>query len=189
MDAKIEINDAELGASLSQAANLLGDTLPLTRALAGIMHSEVEDNFEAEGRPHWKPLKPSTIAQRRREGNWPGKILNRSGGRGLVGSIFARSDETMAIVGTNKVYARLMNFGGTVHQAARSLLHPQNKWTRGEKKGKFKPGLSKTGQGPTSKAHNVVIPARPFMTISAEGIQKLKDRTLLWIQRAMEGLA
>lgn len=35
-------------------------------------------NFEAEGRPKWTPLKPSTIADRIRQGYGPGPMLQRT---------------------------------------------------------------------------------------------------------------
>ncbi len=55
----------------------------------------------------WKGLKGSTTAQRMqgRRGkdpeppSWPGEILNRNPGRGLLGSVFSDSDSQTAMVG------------------------------------------------------------------------------------------
>ncbi len=45
-------------------------------------------------------------------GKGTGNILNLSGSRGLRGSIIAKSGADFAIVGTNKDYAAIHNFGG-----------------------------------------------------------------------------
>lgn len=125
----ITIDSAKLVAALRRLAAAGRDLSPAMRAAAGLMHDAVEENFEQEGRPKWKSLAKPTIKQREKEGSWPGKILQRSGGRGLVGSITKHSDATSAVVGTNSVYAAIHNFGGKagrghkVEIPAREFLH------------------------------------------------------------------
>lgn len=113
-----------------RAAAEMGNTAPLMRSVAGIMFRAVEDNFAEEGRPKWKPLASSTrlayqvggkdwkrlTSGRRRSigavkfSPWSGRILQRSGQ--LAGSIVQRSDANSAVVGSNKVYARIHQMGG-----------------------------------------------------------------------------
>lgn len=108
--------------SLQQAASVMRNTRPLMRSVAGIMMRAVEDNFEQEGRPKWVDLKPSTKLTRSKEGTWPGKILQRSGG--LATSMQQFFDSNTAMVGTNKVYARILNDGG---RTKAHVIRPKSK--------------------------------------------------------------
>jgi len=79
--------------------------------IAGFMADSVEENFKQEGRPEqWVELAESTIKQRKKKGYWPGKILQMRGE--LAASITSAYDETSAVVGTNKEYAAIHQFGG-----------------------------------------------------------------------------
>lgn len=91
------------------AANV--DLSPLMREFQGKLEAIVEDNFESEGRPGWAPLSPVTIAQREKEGKWPGKILQRTGQ--LAASMTGGHNATSAWVGTNVPYARTQHFGAS----------------------------------------------------------------------------
>ncbi|MEW5819919.1 MAG: phage virion morphogenesis protein [Cyanobacteriota bacterium] len=75
------------------------------------MMDSVEENFAQQGRPKWKGLAESTKKQRKKEGKWPGIILQKSQG-GLAQSITSEYGDDYAIVGTNKVYAAIHQFGG-----------------------------------------------------------------------------
>lgn len=108
IEAKLEYQP--LLKALRRAADEMGNARPLMRSVAGIMLRAVEDNFEQEGRPKWKDLHPGTKMARAKESTWPGKILQRSGG--LASSIQQRFNEREAVVGTNKVYAAIQQFGG-----------------------------------------------------------------------------
>lgn len=96
---------------LRQAAAQMRDRRPLMRSVAGVMFRAVEDNFEQEGRPKWKDLHPGTKLTRFKQGTWPGQILQRSAG-GLAASIVQSFDSNHAVVGSNKVYAAIHQFGG-----------------------------------------------------------------------------
>ena len=75
------------------------------------MMDSVEENFEKESRPDkWTPLAKPTIKQRTKKGYWPGRILQVRGD--LAASITSKYDENSAVVGTNKVYAVIHQFGG-----------------------------------------------------------------------------
>jgi phage virion morphogenesis protein len=80
------------------------DLAPVMRAIAHELLAETEDNFAAEGRPKWVPLKNPLV---RRQG---GKILQDRGQ--LAASITADSGGDYAQVGSNKVYAAIHQFGG-----------------------------------------------------------------------------
>jgi len=109
---EIKIDTAKLTAALKRLAAAGRDLTPAMRKAAGIMVDATEENFDQEGRPKWKDLAKSTIKQREKEGTWPGKILQRSGGHGLAGSITRHYDATSAVVGSNLPYARIQQLGG-----------------------------------------------------------------------------
>lgn len=108
---EIRIDNQELHRALSELAEKTSDLRPLMKNIAGIMADSVEENFEQQGRPKWKDLKPSTIKQRSKKGTWPGMILQVSQG-GLASSITSYYDDNSAIIGTNKPYAAIHQFGG-----------------------------------------------------------------------------
>lgn len=108
---EIKVEDKELQKLLKKLAEKSQNLRPLMKNIAGIMQDSVEENFEKEGRPaKWTPLAESTIKQRKKKGYWPGRILQRRGE--LAASITSKYDENSAVVGTNKVYAAIHQFGG-----------------------------------------------------------------------------
>jgi len=108
---EIKINiDSKTFTKLIKKLNKKLDLSPVMRDISQFMLDSVEENFEQEGRPKWKPLKSSTIKQRKREGYWPGKILQRSGQ--LASSIQTAYSRNTASVFTNKLYAAIHQLGG-----------------------------------------------------------------------------
>jgi len=107
---EIKIDDREVKNALNNLKKKVKDMTPVMRKIAGIMHNAVEENFENEGRPRWKPLSPRTILARQKRGYWPGKVLQMRGE--LASSISSKYDDKSAVVGTNKKYAAIHQFGG-----------------------------------------------------------------------------
>lgn len=99
--------------ALNTLSRKLADMRPVMASIANTMHESVMQNFAQQGRPSpWKTLAPATIAQRKKQGTWPGNILDRASQAGLKASISTEHDATSATVGTNKVYAAIHQFGG-----------------------------------------------------------------------------
>lgn len=174
----IKVGDKPLLARLEEVAARTDDTIPLMREIGGIMHGEVEANFEAEGRPKWRDLYPATKKARARKGHWPGKILQVTGG--LANSPVARSTEDKAQVTTNKEYAAAQHFGATIIQAPRSSLFAQERRVKDTvrgKKGTWRKKKTKVGPGGagsiTSGTRVIDIAARPFMMLPDSGVQKV----------------
>lgn len=107
---EIKIDNKELNQVLDKLFERTTDLKPLMKNIAGTMADAVEENFKQEGRPEWAKLKDSTIKLRTQKGYWPGKILQMRGE--LAASITSNYDESSAIVGTNKEYARIHQLGG-----------------------------------------------------------------------------
>jgi len=107
---EIKIDNKEIQQVLDKLFEETSNLMPLMKNIAGIMADAVEENFKQEGRPEWAKLKDSTIKLRTQKGYWPGKILQMRGE--LAASITSNYDESSALVGTNKAYARIHQLGG-----------------------------------------------------------------------------
>ena len=111
MNVEITVDSGAVLAAFNRLQAAARDTTPLMRAVATVLLSQTEPNFDLQGRPDWVDLRPSTILQRAKQGTWPGKILQRSAG-GLAASVFAQADRDSAFIGVGKVYAAIHQFGG-----------------------------------------------------------------------------
>lgn len=107
----IEINHQRLQQTLSQIESAVGDLKPLMQTIATELASQTEENFEHEGRPQWPELSDVTTENRAKHGHWPGQILQVSAA-GLAASITTHATDSSAMVGSNKPYAAMMQFGG-----------------------------------------------------------------------------
>lgn len=108
----IELKHQHLQQTLSQIENVIGDLTPLMRSIAAELASQTEENFEHEGRPEWPELSDVTTEKRAKHGHWPGQMLQVSAA-GLAASITTHATDSSAMVGSNKPYAAMMQFGGT----------------------------------------------------------------------------
>lgn len=126
----LSIDSSAIRAKLEKLKNM--DTKPLMEQIATDMKNQVDMRFrkcEGPDGVKWPELSPATIAQRR---NGSSKPLNNTGG--TKGSITAYSDETQAVVGTNKkvdkgekVSAAVHNFGAKTGRGRKVTL-PQRRF-------------------------------------------------------------
>jgi phage gpG-like protein len=73
-------------------------------------------------------------------------------------------------------YARIHEFGGWIHQGARSALYVQNRYKGSGKvhtKGQFKKGYTR-GHGYTYLSRSIHIPARSYIRSTAEDLRVIK---------------
>lgn len=155
---KITVDDTALQRMLAKAKVELGNTRPLMAGISNLMLEAVEDSFDKETDPNtgqrWRELSPITKAQRAKSGR-TGKILQVSGA--LASSISASYGNDYAIVGTNKIYAPVHQFGARI-------------------RAKNKRALSFGG----ALRHSVTIPARPFLGISRQTQDEINDMASNW---------
>lgn len=109
LDGKITLDDRAVREALARVRAGVKNPRPLMIELAGRLHDAVEENFATQGRPKWPGLKPATIRQRKKQGYWPGKILQRRGQ--LARSIEPGASREKAWVGTNLRYAAIHQVG------------------------------------------------------------------------------
>lgn len=107
----IELEHQHLQQTLNKVEWAIGDLAPLMRGIAAELASQTEQNFENEGRPQWAELSDTTTERRSKNGTWPGQILQVSAA-GLAASITTHATDSSALVGSNKPYAAMMQFGG-----------------------------------------------------------------------------
>lgn len=121
----IVVQDAGLLQLIKQIKERGNDMTPAMKIIAGYMKESVNLNFDSEGRPRWPALAPSTIAAREKAGHWPGKMLVSGAQGGLKESITQRATATQAIVGTNKKYAAIHQFGGSAGRGRKVKIPPR----------------------------------------------------------------
>lgn len=107
----VQLEHQRLQETLRTIEWAVGDLAPLMRGIAAELASQTEENFEEQGRPDWTPLSDVTTERRKKSGTWPGQMLQVSAA-GLAASISSQSDDSSALVGSNKPYAAMMQFGG-----------------------------------------------------------------------------
>lgn len=145
--------------------NKLENKNKLMVAIAETMRTAVLKNFETEGsrigKP-WQRLSHQTIKQREKKGYWPGKILQQRGQ--LKRSIISSYGEDYAQVSTNLIYAAIQNYGGVIHRSSLKTF------LRKKISGK---DIKKPG---SNKMSSIKIPARPFMQLNDQDIEKIKQK-------------
>lgn len=148
VDIQIQVKGNELKAVLQRLQKAAQDQTPAMAAIAEELRTQTEENFAQQGRPKWPVLKSPG---ERRQG---GMVLQDSGQ--LAASITTEHSRQHAMIGTNKVYAAIHQFGG------KTKAH--------EIKAKNKKALAFGGKIVRSVQHpGSVIPARPFLPIDADG--------------------
>lgn len=167
----IGFNPQPVSVVFGQVLRRMGGKPALMREVAGIMVDEVEENFAQQGRPKWVDIQSVSLKRAGFTKTKSGKsiflkrntkagysILQDSGR--LAGSITSAFDGSSATVGTNVLYAAIHQFGG---QTKAHVIRAKN-----AKALAFGGVFRKSVNHPGSK-----IPARPFLTISPAGEQKI----------------
>ncbi|AIK14259.1 putative phage-related protein [Pectobacterium atrosepticum] len=178
-EIKYDITDFERG--LGELISRIEHRQPLMREMAAAMHDAVEENFAQQGRPAWAGWSPRYA--KKRQG---GKILQKSGR--LAASINEYSDNDSATVGTNVVYARIHQEGGTINMPARSqrAYYKQNK--DGSVGNRFvKKSKSNFSQWNTMGEYRITIPARPFLHLTESDVEGMENTAAEYLKRVIDG--
>lgn len=159
------------------------DMSPAFRLVALEMQSLTEKRFadEGPGWPEWSPAYAATRAG--------GKMLQDTGQ--LAASVGTDYGAHFAQVGASKVYAAIHQLGGTIHHKERQgeVYFKQGK--NGEVGTRFvKKKRSNFAQAVTVGAHDMEMPARPYIPIDEGGNldpdaeEKVLDTLLDYLERA-----
>lgn len=192
MKITIEANDKASLAGLRLLARAAGDLRPAFEDIGEILVRSTAKRFEDQVGPDgqtWAPLSPAHLLFKQKKGYSP-KILTMRGR--LRASIVAKAAPAELQVGTNVVYAAIQHFGGTIEKPERSGSLRLRTDAKGGllRQGSLKGGMigpksalaskgavfAKKGHKRfvertfTAGAHEITIPARPFLGLS-EGDQ------------------
>jgi len=140
---------------------------PLLRAIGVGLLRNTQDRFDAETAPdgsRWAPLSPGYIPFKRGAG-----ILRGAGMRGgLQGSITSDVSGGAVIIGTNKIYGAVHQFGATITPKGAGVLVLR------DYKGRA-----------FGRARSVTIPARPYLGLSARDEETILEITEDHLERVL----
>ena len=165
----VKIEDSGIRDLLSRIQRRMADLTPAMRIIGETVRTSVLRNFEVGGRPRWKPLSPITLARRK-----GGRILIRQGfAGGLAGSIHWKAYRDRAVVGTDKVYAAVHQFGAKKGSfGAFTFTVREHRRTRSGKKVRVRQH-ERTARLPWGD-----IPARPFLMVQREDWDEIRQALL-----------
>ncbi len=158
----IVFDDNEIRRGLLRLAQAGEDLRPVMQKIAAALEAGVDRAFEKETAPDgtpWPNLSKVTRERRRKQGTWPGQILNITGASGLSGSITTASDALTAQAGTIIDHAPTQQYGA--------------------RKGQY----DKTRRGGPIPWGD--IPARPFLGVSDETREEILDLLRKYFLRAL----
>lgn len=165
--------------TLARIDAAMDDTADLVARVGSYLTGVTRDRFDSQTGPDgsaWQPLQPRY--QRRKKQN-KDKILTLSGY--LRGYIRWQPDGDDAVrVGTNAKYGGIHQFGGAIQQPARqSTVH----FGAGKAKHLFvKQKKAKRSMAVSIGAHQVNMPARPYLGINAGDQEQIRLRVMDWLQ-------
>jgi len=181
---EIKVTDAPVLAVLERVAAAGGDTLPLMRSFGAHLLLSSQQRFESKSGPGgvaWARLAPRTARERIRLGYGTVNILRRT--NMLYSSLTYVASATETEEGTNNPYAAIQNFGGTVKRAARTQTiyqHYDPKTDTFDQK--FRPrARSNFARDVAVGAHEITIPARPYLGIDATDVIELTAIAEDWL--------
>lgn len=153
----VKVDDKEILRAFGKLQAQMSNTKPIMQAIGTGLVGHIQKRL-GDGRSSnsWVPLTPAYKATKRNK-----NMLVESGA--LRGSISEQAGQDHVKVGTNKVYAAIHQFGGTIR--------PKNA-----------PALFfKMGSG-FVRAKSVTIPARPFLTVEDEDVEMISDIVFRFLQ-------
>lgn len=112
---EVKCNDKELFEVFEALCKRVKNMKPIMREITHIMLEDIEENFETEGENangKWEDWSDDWKEKRIKLGRGEGKILTLNAD--LRKSFVREASNTEALVGTNKEYAAIHNFGGEI---------------------------------------------------------------------------
>lgn len=110
---RIRLDDGEVSAAFGRAAAALGDLTPLMTKVGEYLVDATRQRFPAGTAPdgtRWAPKKPSTTAAQARRGDPPDP--RPLFWRGDLAKTTMQAGPASVEVGSNRIYAAMMQFGG-----------------------------------------------------------------------------
>lgn len=130
----------------------------------------------------WAPLSPAYQKQKRRNSN---RVLTLNGY--LQGTLRGQHSDQGLTFGSDRVYAAIQQLGGTIKRKAstRDLYFKQNR--DGSVGNRFvKKGKSNFAQTASVGAHEIKIPARPFLGTNKKDEQHIVKLAQRFLKKALQ---
>lgn len=171
-----EMEDAEVEAVLNRVTGVLADTTDMMNEIGDHLAASTEERFPTQKGPDgtpWAPRSATTLKNYARRGLKPGGILHLSGQ--LSGNIFHDYGADWTRIGSPEPYAAVQQFGAAQGQF-------------GAQAGRTRPSAKR----PKSQDYFILlpwgnIPARPFLGISEEDRENVRNIVMERLATALQG--
>jgi len=171
---KVQVHVEEIQRRLDTFRQRLKNTRPLMHEIADIMYDSTIQNFRAGGRPKWVESKAAI----KRGGQ---TLIDKGNNGGLLGSIHEAYGADYAMVGTNKAYAAIHQFGGTIkHKARRGV--PVHFKKNGKGHLFAKSDEADYGMKLNYKGYKTSMPARPYFKLQPDELANIEATSMSYLE-------
>ncbi|MGH8435517.1 MAG: phage virion morphogenesis protein [Pseudomonas sp.] len=184
--ATLEFDSQAVLAAINEAAEAMGNPTPMLENMGEYLLQRTEDRFASQTAPDgtpWQALSPRYQRSKKKNRD---KILTFNG---YLGKHFAyQINGSELLVGTNRVYAAIHQFGGELQRQARQSTVYFKQSKKGDIGKRFvKKTESNFAQDVNIGAYTIRIPARPFLGTSAADDDVLLQIAMKYIQPGISG--
>ena len=166
----VSLDDAALQGALKRLTGLMHSPGPLLRQIGMGLVRATDERFDQQTDPWgraWAPLSPAYAALKTNT-----RILHERGG--LVGSLTYHVADHEVAYGSNKVYAAIHQFGGTIKPKSGGALV-------------FPLAIGAGGRVFLMHAHSVFIPARPYLGMGPAEVEAVELATQIQMAKVWRG--
>lgn len=180
----LTLNEVEAQQRLSALIGRMANPAGFYKNVGEHLLNAARNNFEREAGPDgtpWKRLMPRTIRERERKRQVPISIL-RATGR-LAGSLNLTFSDTSARIGTPMDYAAIHQLGGKIKKPERvgTIYQSYDPKTDTLDQRFKKKSKSNFARDVKFKAHEIEMPARPYLGISQSDIPIIFEIAEQWL--------
>jgi phage virion morphogenesis protein len=187
----VTLEDQAASMELKTLLSRLSDPQSFYASVGERLLGSSKDRFRQENAPDgtpWQPLKPATIKAREKAGQTPITILrsNSKGksGSALAGSLSYEADQSEVRIGSPLPQAGIHLFGGTIQIPERSGRIYRKRDENGQVGRRFaKKSDADVETEVKIPAHQIKIPARPFVGITAGDADGILEDARDWLSR------
>lgn len=184
MRYEVLTDDGGIAADLRAIITRMERPLGFYKNVGEFVLGRVKDNFAGEHDPDgvpWQKLMPRTIRDRERRKLVPIRIL-RARGR-LLGSVSYRALREGLTVGSPVPYAAIHQLGGTIRMPARTQTIYQHYDARTDEFDSVfrKKKASNFARDVDVPAHDIIMPARPWIGITAADEEVILGIADAWV--------
>lgn len=167
----------------TQAA--LADPAPLLADMGEKLLEFHQQRFRAQESPDGTPWQSLSACYQKRKRRNQDKVLTLDGH--LRNTLRWQINANELLFGTDRIYGAVHQFGATIEIAARSQQAYYRQKKNGEIDNRFvRRSKSNFSQWHTIPAHQVSIPARPWLGVSAEQGERLVELARNYLQRSLK---